>query len=78
MSLTQCTVADPGFPVGGVDLMGGRGPRGGYGYENFVCQNERIWTRRGACAGHAPLNPPMEYNKAMNSRRLCNFKSMMI
>ena len=38
-------MADPGFPVGG------RGPRGGGGglprwlrFENFVCQNERIWT----------------------------------
>ena len=47
-------VADPGFPIGG------RGPCRGCGlprqlhFENFVCQNERIWTRRGACAGYAP------------------------
>ena len=35
--------ADPGFPVGGVDLVGGgRGlPRQLY-FANFVCQNERI------------------------------------
>ena len=50
-------VADPGFPVGG----GGRGPRRrGCGlprrlrFENFVCQNKRIGTLRGAHAGRAP------------------------
>ena len=49
------SVADPGFPVGG------RGPRsGGRGllrqlrFKNFECQNERIWTLRGACVRHAP------------------------
>ena len=50
------SVADPGFPIGGVDLVG----RGGawtpevVTFQKFVCQNERIWTLRGACAGHAP------------------------
>ena len=41
---------------------GGRGPRrGGRGllsrlrFKNFVCQNKRIWTLRGACAGHLPM-----------------------
>ena len=48
-------VADPGFPVGrGMDLIGGRGLPRRLCFENFVCQNERIWTLRGACAGHAP------------------------
>ena len=49
------SVADPGFPIGG------HGPhRRGCGllrwlcFENFVCQNERIGTLRGACAGHTP------------------------
>ena len=49
------SVADPGFPVGG------RGPRRrGCGlpkqlrFENFVCQNERIGTRRGGGATGAP------------------------
>ena len=49
------TVADPGFPIGG------RGPhRRGcvlprqLHFENFVCQNERIGTLRGARAGRAP------------------------
>ena len=53
--MLHVSVADPGFPVGG------RGPRRGGGgllrqlrFENFVCRNERIWTLRGACAGHAP------------------------
>ena len=47
-SEVSSAVADPGFPVGG------RGPRrGGRGlprrlrFENFACQNKRIWTRRG-------------------------------
>ena len=43
-------VADPGFPVGGR-----RPPRAGRQLpkrlclENFVCQNERFWTLKGAC-----------------------------
>ena len=56
----QLAVADPGFPVGG------HGPRrGGHGlprqlhFENFVCQNERIWTLRGRAPGTPPLDPPM-------------------
>ena len=43
------SVADPGFPVGGRGLL--RRLR----FKNFVCENERIWTLRGACAGHTPL-----------------------
>ena len=47
-------VADPGFPVGGRGL-----PRQLH-FENFVCQNERIWTLRGGRAsGTPPLDPPM-------------------
>ena len=53
-----CSVADPGFPV-----AGGRGPRRRgcvlprwLRFENFVCQNERTGTLRGA---RAPLDPPM-------------------
>ena len=41
--------------VGGVDLVGGgRGPPRRLRFENFACQNERIWTRRGARTGRAP------------------------
>ena len=51
------SVADPGFPVGGGrgPRMGGRGPPRRLRFENFACQNERIWTRRG---GRAPGAPP--------------------
>ena len=38
---------------------GDRGPPRRLRFENFACQNERIWTRRGARAGRAPLDPPM-------------------
>ena len=54
------SVADPGFPVGGgMDLIGGAWTPRQLRFENFACQNERIWTRRGALAGRAPLDPPM-------------------
>ena len=42
--LVHRAVADPGFPVGGVDLVGGRGLPRRLRFEKFVCQNERIWT----------------------------------
>ena len=47
-------VADPGFPVGGVDLVGGRGLPRWLHFIKFVCQNERIGSFRGARAGCAP------------------------
>ena len=54
------SVADPGFPVGGgVDLVGGHQLPRQLRFENFVCRNKRIWTLRGACAGHVLLDPPM-------------------
>ena len=41
--------------------MGGRGPPRRLRFENFACQNERIWTRRGGRApGAPPLDPPMK------------------
>ena len=49
-----------------ISRSGGRGPRSrGCGlprqlrFENFVCQNERIGTLKGARAGRAPLDPPV-------------------
>ena len=55
-------VEDPGFPVGGVDLVGeGRGLPRQVCFENFVCQNERIGTLRGGVRwAHPPLDPPMQ------------------
>ena len=42
------------FPWGGMDLVGRRGLPMWLLFENFVCQNKRIQTLRGACTGHAP------------------------
>ena len=54
--LTSIVVADPGFPVGGHGpRMGRRGLPRQLRFEYFVCQNERIWTLGGACAGHLPM-----------------------
>ena len=53
-------VADPGFPVGGrAPVRGGCGPPTWALFGENVCKNERIGSHRGACAGHAPLDPPM-------------------
>ena len=48
-------VADPGFPVGGRGpVTGGCGPPMWVLFTENVCENERIGSHRGACAGHAP------------------------
>ena len=48
-------MADPGFPIGGRGpRTGGRGPPKWLRFENFACQNERIWTRRGGAPGARP------------------------
>ena len=52
-------VADPGFPVGGVDLVGGMDSQGGYISKILYTEYERIRTLRQACAGQAPLDSPM-------------------
>ena len=54
------TVADPGFPAGGRGL-----PRR-LRFENFVCQNERIWTLGGHAPGTPPLDPPMPNHTLSN------------
>ena len=56
------TVADPGFPVGG------RGPPMQALFGKNVCENERIGSWGGACAGHASLDLPMVY-----TQDLCHF-----
>ena len=43
---TSKTVADPGFPVGGVNPLGAWTPDAGLFSEN-VCKNEKIASRRG-------------------------------
>ena len=53
--LLNITAADPGFPIGGANLVGGRQLPRRLRFEKFVCQNERIWTLRGARAGGTPL-----------------------
>ena len=54
--MEMTAVADPGFPVGGgVDLVGGRGLRGGYVSKNlYVKTKESAGPLEGCVAGHAP------------------------
>ena len=52
-------MADPGFPVGGHGPIRGRGPPMQALCTENVCKNEIIESHRGACARHAPLDPPM-------------------
>ena len=47
-------MADPGFPIGGVDPLRGRGPPTRMLFGENVCENERIGSRRGR-----PLGPQM-------------------
>ena len=71
------TVADPGFPVGGINLVGeGRGFPRQLRFENFVCQNERIWTLRvgggeGLRRASANVDPPMKNLKRL--RKVSNY-----
>ena len=55
----QVSVVDPGFPLGGVHPLGGRGPPTWALFSENVCENERIGSHRGTCTRHAPLDPPM-------------------
>ena len=51
---------DPGFPVGGRGLgRGGHRPPRWLRFENFACQNERIWICRGV---HVLGAPPKSAN----------------
>ena len=53
-------VADPGFPVGGDNLVGSVYYRGGYVSKIlYVETKESGPLRGGGCAGHVPLDPPM-------------------
>ena len=45
---------------GGMDPLGGRGPPMWVLFGKNVCENERIWSRRGELAPSTPpLDPPM-------------------
>ena len=61
----QFTVADPGFPVGGVHPLGGRGPPTWALFGENVCENERIGSHRGRAPGTAPLDPPMSLHNQL-------------
>ena len=53
-------VADPGFPVGGVHLVGGRELPRRLHFVKFVCRNERIGSLGGRGVRRVgPLDPPM-------------------
>ena len=52
-------VADPGFSIGGANLVGGRQLPRRLRFIKFVCRNERIWTLRGGARRRRPLDPPM-------------------
>ena len=50
------SVADPGFPIGGMDPSGECGPLTGALFGENVCENERIGSVGGV---YRPLYPPM-------------------
>ena len=54
-------MADPGFPVGGVDLVGGGADsRGSYISKILYVKTKELGPLGGARAGRAPLDPPMK------------------
>ena len=52
-------VADPEFPVGGVDPFGGHGPPTRAFFGENTCENERIGSRRANVRLERPLDQPM-------------------
>ena len=53
-------VADPGFPVGGVDLVGGRRLLRRLRFKNFYVETKESGPLRGGGGSRArPLDPPM-------------------
>ena len=57
-NIKSVAVADPGFPMGGTNLIGGCQLLRWLCFEKIVCQNKRIWTLR----GHTPAAPPGSAN----------------
>ena len=71
-------VADPGFPVGGgMDIVGGHVLLRQIHFRKFVCQNKRIWTHRGACTQHTPINLPMLRSYKNNKYIFTYIQSML-
>ena len=58
-------MADPGFPIGGVHPLGGRGPPTQALFGENVCENERIGSHGGG--GRAPSTPPPRSANVMDS-----------
>ena len=55
------TVVDPGFPIGGMDLVGGAvDPQGGYVLKILHVKMKESGPVGGKCAGRTPLDPPMQ------------------
>ena len=53
-------MADPGFPIGGMDLIeGGMDSQGGYVLKILYVKMKESGPLWGACTGHAPLDLPM-------------------
>ena len=65
--MLSCSVADPGFPVGGVDLVEGHRLPRQLRFENFVYQNERICT----LGGRVPGTPPRSNNAVSKGTEKC-------
>ena len=59
---SELTVADPGFPGGGIDLVGeGVDSWGSYVSKILYVEMKESGPLSGACAGHATLDPPMTW-----------------
>ena len=66
-------MADPRFPIGGVNLVGGGAPTPEQlHFKNFVCQNERMWTLRGKSG-----TPPRSANGLVNKQDMSGFTALM-
>ena len=58
--MCSLSVADPGFPIGGVHPLGGvMDLRHGHFLVKMYVKMKELGPIGGACAGHAPLDPPM-------------------
>ena len=61
-------MADPGFPVGGDNIVGGRQLSMQLAFLKYVCQNERMHD------GCAPLDPPLTAITISSWHNMCPLK----